>query len=214
MGFHFHPKKGANIQVKSKSNVHVGEYPFHDKIKSELLLVLEKYFDRQDRGSNVYATMTEWKITSPQIERLKAYVVNELHKFLPNSMVRQDQDMEVIWRDFWGNIYRKGDYAKSHHHKPSPFSFVYFLKTKWYDSPLIFSDFGRRIRPKEGRFVIFPGYLMHAVPKHRYNESRITLSGNLHYKDVCNTEWIDSISEIDLYKEEVEISDLYTGGWR
>ena len=79
---------------------------------------------------------------------------------------------------FWGNVYRKGDYAQSHCHKPSNFSFAYFVKSKWYDSPLIFNDSGKRIRPKEGRYVIFPSYLLHSVPKHRYNHERITLSGN------------------------------------
>ena len=212
MKFYFHPSKDANIEIKSKSNVHVGEYPFHDKIKSELLLVLEKYLDRQSRDSNVYATMTEWRITSPQIERLKTYVVSELYKYLPNSMIK-GENMDVLWRDFWANIYRKGDYAKSHHHKPSVFSFVYFLKTKWYDSPLVFTDFGEKIRPQEGRFVIFPGFIMHKVPKHRYNESRITLSGNLHYKDVCTKEWLD-LPQVDILKEEIRISELYTEGLR
>ena len=183
MKFYFHPSKDANIEIKSKSRVHVGEYPFHDKIKSELLLVLEKYLDRQSRDSNVYATMTEWKITSPQIERLKTYVVSEIYKYLPNSMVQKGENMDVLWRDFWANIYRKGDYAKSHHHKPSVFSFVYFLKTKWYDSPLVMTDFKEKIRPKEGRYVIFPGHLRHHVPKHRYKDVRITLSGNLLIKE-------------------------------
>ena len=213
MKFYFHPSKDANIEIKSKRRVHVGEYPFHDKIKSELLLVLEKYLDRQSRDSNVYATMTEWKITSPQIERLKTYVVSEIYKYLPNSMVQKGENMDVLWRDFWANIYRKGDYAKRHHHKPSVFSFVYFLKTKWYDSPLVFTDFGEKIRPKEGRFVIFPGFIMHKVPKHRYNESRITLSGNLHYTDVCTKEWLD-LPQVDILKEEIRISELYTEGLR
>ena len=78
----------------------------------------------------------------------------------------------------WGNLYRKGDYAQSHSHKSFDYSFAYFVKAKWYDSPLIFDDSGKRIRPKEGRYVIFPGYLSHNVPKNRYNHERVTLSGN------------------------------------
>ena len=53
------------------------------------------------------------------------------------------------------------------------------MKSTWYDSPLVFTDSGKRIRPKEGRFVAFPAYLLHHVPKHRYKDPRITLSGNL-----------------------------------
>ena len=59
---------------------------------------------------------------------------------------------------------------------------AYFVKSKWYYPPLVFTDSGKRIRPKEGTFVAFPAYLMHHVPKHRYNDTRITLSGNLTIK--------------------------------
>ena len=88
------------------------------------------------------------------------------------------RDMVKV-KNFWGNVYEKGDYAQSHCHKPNDFSFAYFVKSKWYYSPLVFSDSGKRVRPKEGRFVAFPAYLLHHVPKHRYNDTRITLSGNL-----------------------------------
>ena len=83
-------------------------------------------------------------------------------------------------KNFWANVYKKGDYAQSHCHKPAAFSFAYFVKSKWYDSPLVFTESGKRIRPKEGTFVAFPAYLLHHVPKHRYNDTRITLSGNFY----------------------------------
>ena len=59
-----------------------------------------------------------------------------------------------------------------------------FLKAKWYYSPLVFTESGKRIRPKEGRFVAFPAYLKHHVPKHRYKDTRITLSGNFSVPNV------------------------------
>ena len=34
------------------------------------------------------------------------------------------------------------------------------------------------VRPKEGRYIIFPSYLIHSVPKHRSKHERVTLSGN------------------------------------
>ena len=80
--------------------------------------------------------------------------------------------------DFWVNVYSKGEYAVPHAHEPALYSFAYFLNSKWYDSPLIFSDSGKKIRPKEGKFVVFPSYLKHHVPKHRYDHNRITISGN------------------------------------
>ena len=179
--------------VKSTSDVLVSDYPFHDSLKDELVSVLENYEDQQNRTSNVKATMTGWNITSPQIERLKKYVSNEIDKSLPYciKMVNAGQPaLKLIWKDFWGNVYHKGDYAKVHNHSPAMCSFVYFLKTKWYNSPLIFKEFGERVRPKEGKFVVFPGHIRHHVPKHRYNETRMTLSGNLFYDQVCTHTWI------------------------
>ena len=83
--------------------------------------------------------------------------------------------------DIWGNIYNKGDCTINHTHgdHSNYCSFVYFLKSKWYYSPLIFTDSGKKIRPKEGRFVIFPSNIYHHVPVHRYDNQRITLSGNV-----------------------------------
>ena len=93
-------------------------------------------------------------------------------------MVDGERDILKVG-NFLANVYEKGDYAQSHCHKPNDFSFAYFVKSKWYYPPLVFTDSGKRIRPKEGRFVAFPSYLMHHVAKHRYNDTRITLSGNI-----------------------------------
>ena len=102
-----------------------------------------------------------------------------MHKFSPNSMSQDGKEMVLRWKDFWGNVYRKGDYTQIHHHKPSVFSFVYFLKTKWYNSSLVFSDSGQKVRPKEGRYVIFSAQTFHHVPKHKFKETRITLAANI-----------------------------------
>ena len=46
------------------------------------------------------------------------------------------------------------------------------------------TDFKEKIRPKEGRYLIFPAHLKHHVPKHRYKDTRITLSGNFSVPNV------------------------------
>ena len=187
------------MKVRSKSDVYIADYPFHDKLRDELVSVLENYEDQQNGTTNVKATMTSWNITSPQIEKLKKYAANEIDKVFPFSMVNEGSIMTLGWKDFWGNVYRKGDHTLSHQHRPSICSFVYFLKTKWYDSPLVFTDFGERVRPKEGRYVVFPGHIWHHVPKHRYDETRITLSGNLFYNEVCSDDWYkDSANDVKI----------------
>jgi len=173
------------IRVKNYEDIFIEEYPFHKELKDELVPLLEKYPDKQGRKTNVQATMTEWNWDpeNVRLKRLKNNItefVNYNYAFRRSGNSKKDRYFII---DFWGNIYQKGDYTKSHSHRPAHFSCVYFLKTKWYHSPLVFGDSGKKIRPKEGTFVIFPSHLDHFVPKHRYNETRITLSGNMKIKE-------------------------------
>jgi len=176
------------IRVKTDDYVWIGEYPLHKQLKDELVPLLEKYPDQHNRETNVKATMTEWNWNpeNVRLERLKNNIlefVNYNCNYYPPRTIEDTRSVRYLMKDFWGNIYRKGDYTKPHTHRPEVFSCVYFLKSKWYHSPLVFSDSGKKIRPKEGTFVIFPSHLNHLVPKHRYRDTRITLSGNIVIKN-------------------------------
>ena len=168
------------IRVKNYEDVYIGEYPFHKQLKDELVPLLENHPDEIDRKTNVKATMTEydWNLKSDRLERLKNILLENAFSNC-NFKWSDGIDAQYFMKHFWANIYRKGDYTREHHHRPHIFSFVYFLKSKWYHSPLVFSDSGKKIRPTEGTFVIFPSHLNHLVPKHRYRDTRITLSGNI-----------------------------------
>ena len=170
------------ISVKHKADIIKGEYQFADKVKSEVLSLLKVCNPISQNNSNVKASIhTEWDWEPDNItfRNLKNYIREEIEKiYHPGTM--SDGDRQYLkYKNFWANVYKKGNYAQSHCHKPHDFSFAYFVKSKWYHSPLILTDSGKRIRPKEGTFVAFPAYLMHHVPQHRYNDTRITLSGNL-----------------------------------
>ena len=173
------------ISVKHKADIIKGEYQFADKVKSEVLSLL-KFCNPIPQGkSNVKASIhTEWDWEPDNItfRNLKAYIREEIEKHYRPGAMSSGVRNRIECNNFWGNVYEKGDYAQSHCHKPYDYSFAYFVKAKWYDSPLVFTDSGKRIRPKEGTFVAFPAYLNHHVPKHRYNDTRITLSGNLTIK--------------------------------
>ena len=170
------------MKVKHYADIIVGDYPYADKVKSEALSALKVCNPISQNRSNVIASLhTEWNWEPDNItfRNLKAYIAAEIEKYWEPGASSDGARDWVIVKNFWGNVYEKGDYAQSHCHKPVDYSFAYFLQAKWYDSPLIFTHSGKRIRPKEGRYVIFPAYLKHHVPKHRYKDSRITLSGNL-----------------------------------
>ena len=170
------------MKVNHYAKILVGDYQFADKVKSEVLSLLKVCNPIPQNNSNVKAsihTEWDWEIDNITFRNLKAYIREEIEKYYKPGGTSSGTREYLIDKNYWANVYEKGDYAQSHCHKPYDFSFAYFVKSNWYDSPLVFSDSGKRIRPKEGTFVAFPAYLMHHVPKHRYNDTRITLSGNL-----------------------------------
>ena len=169
------------MEVKHNAEVLVGDYPFADKVKSEVLSLLKVCNPIPQERSNVKASIHtdwDWEADNITFRNLKGYIREEVERcFKPGSMSGGGRKRLKV-DNFWANVYKKGDYAQPHCHKPDNFSFAYFVKSKWYDSPLVFTESGKRVRPQEGTFVAFPSYLMHHVPKHRYNDTRITLSGN------------------------------------
>ena len=176
------------MKVNHYAEVLVGDYQFADKVKEQVLSSLKTCNPISQDYSNVKASIhTEWDWEPDNItfRNLKAFVREEIERYFRPGTMSDGPRLPVTYVNFWANVYEKGDYAHSHCHKPWDFSFAYFVKSKWYDSPLIFTDSGKRIRPKEGRFVAFPAYLKHHVPKHRYNDTRITLSGNLEINREC-----------------------------
>ena len=169
------------ISDNHKADIFKGEYQFADRVKSEVLALLKVCNPIPQNNSNVKAsihTEWDWELDNITFRNLKAYIREEIEKYYKPGGTSSGTREYLIDKNFWANVYEKGDYAQSHCHKPYDFSFAYFVKSNWYDSPLVFSDSGKRIRPKEGTFVAFPAYLMHHVPQHRYNDTRITLSGN------------------------------------
>ena len=170
------------MEVKHYAKILVGEYQFSDKVKEQVLSCLKTCNPIPQNNSNVKAsihTEWDWEPDNLTFRNLKSFIREEIEKhFRPGAMSTGSRKW-IYCKSLWGNVYEKGDYAQSHCHKPFDFSFAYFVKSKWYYPPLVLTESGKRIRPKEGRYVIFPSYLMHHVPKHRYKDTRITLSGNL-----------------------------------
>ena len=187
------------IKVQQITNVWEGMYPFHQKLRDELIPILNNYSDQQDNRTNVKATHTEWDFQADNlyVKKLKKYILNEIDTYCPLSTILDKSNINLCVHEMWGNIYNKGDHTVNHHHLPHNYSFLYFLKAKWYHPSLVFrpSSLDRRyhkldpiilptkIRPREGKFLIFPSYLRHEVPIHRFKEQRITLAGNIRLAD-------------------------------
>ena len=173
--------------ISSEYPIIIGEYPFHKQLKEELVPLLENHRDEMGKTSNVKATMTNynWGIDtkSKRLQRFQECMLAEArtHKNYTELTVGGPHLPSLFVKDFWANIYYKGDYTISHNHQDFTmgFSFAYFLKSEWYHPPFVFTNSGKKIKSKEGTYVIFPNHVNHHVPKNRFKETRITLSGNV-----------------------------------
>ena len=163
------------VKLTHKSKIIViDNYLRHSQLKREMVDRLGMMPDVQGKVTNVKATMSEWSITSPEMERLKEFILTKTPLLYPWIVNHQ-----IEFTAWWANVYRKGEYAAPHDHLFCAVSTIYFLKSEWYHSPLVFNDSRKRIKPVEGRLVLFPSYLTHSVPKHKHKETRITLAGNI-----------------------------------
>ena len=167
------------MKVKHNAEIIVRDYQFAESLNKEVLHQLQ--FAENVGHTNVKAslhTVWDWLPDNQKIKNFKSFITSEIENhFKPGNSGYGKREYGKI-TVFWGNVYRKGDYAGKHNHTPCQYSFVYFVKAKWYDSPLVFNVGGEKIRPKEGRYVIFPSYVLHSVPKNQYDHERITVSGN------------------------------------
>ena len=171
------------LNIKNNAQINVDDYQFADPLKEEVLSLLKISSPIPREHSNVKAfhTSWDWFPTNVKIRNFKAYIQFEIEKNFGPGKMATGQRVTLKPINMWANVYEKGDYAQVHHHDSmwTRFSFAYFVKSKWYHPPLVFDDSGYKVRPKEGRFVAFPAYLEHHVPKNRFNEDRVTLSGNI-----------------------------------
>ncbi|MDB4348720.1 2OG-Fe(II) oxygenase family protein [bacterium] len=167
------------MKVQSYSDVIIGNYPHVEDFGRELKPILENEVSTVGQ-TNVKATIhTHWNYLPdhPEVIRFKKFIIKEVDKHFNPSVIGGEK-ASVIQNEFWGNVYTKGDYAQPHHHIPNSVSLVYFLKVKWYDSPLVFSDFDEKIDPEEGKYILFPSHILHHVPTHKFDHKRITISSN------------------------------------
>ena len=166
--------------VKHDVRIELVSYPRHEQLKKEVYECLLHYEDKQNHETNVKAVMTEWNLTSPEIQKLKDYIIKSL-KVLPESL-GWGPSGDFEFRNFWGNIYRYGEYTNSHDHLPEDLTMVYFLSAEEGDAPLLLDDSKTLIYPQEGLLALFPAYVRHSVPKHMSNNVRMTFSGDINRK--------------------------------
>ena len=127
--------------------------------------------------SNVKSYMTDWNMhenfeSFMRIGNIACRAAKKISEnmFKPNLFLGES----------WGIIYNKGKHTKRHSHWPYTYAFGYYL-TNCDTSPLLFPTANKKIYPKKGDLIIFPGHVQHEVPILETEEERIMIAGNLYH---------------------------------
>lgn len=108
-------------------------------------------------------------------------------------------DGGIMFTGSWFSITRQFGVHPEHNHIPATWSGVYYVQANENDSPITFLDSNKNsnwpwmqtnqansyntpsysIKPKTGRLILFPSWLMHRVDQQMADQERVTISFNL-----------------------------------
>tara|TARA_B100001113_G_C20950483_1_gene552910 strand:+ start:89 stop:631 length:543 start_codon:yes stop_codon:yes gene_type:complete len=155
------------------------------EMDKEIKKIIDKQGDRQNKQTNVKAQMTEWNMKDqPGFKKLGNIAINIAKKATIDKYLRDDYDFKIF--NIWGMKYKSGDQAMPHDHWPALWSFAYYLNAPKDAPGLFFPNMGEQggeRKLEKGLFVMFDGYIKHAVRPAEYKGYRYVVSGNL-YEEV------------------------------
>jgi hypothetical protein len=118
--------------------------------------------------------MSEWWVESPAIDTIVDWVVRTTAKNIHYTL---DHTFTIV--STWFAKYSKDDFSVPHHHIPTQYSFVYYVRTPPNSSPLLLPSSNTEIPVEEGLVVILPMGVIHGVDKCPVDD-RLILAGNFY----------------------------------
>lgn len=169
---------------------------YHDVWRNQILS-LQKISPSGEKKSNVngwqsQATLLSDPVFEPLANSLKDYFVAALKEMIG------DRELKFSVQA-WANVNQNNSLNIPHYHPLALLSAVYYLSVPESSGDIYFRDprpgarlsffFGNygdapncssdvRVRPKEGLFLVFPGWLEHGVHLHQGYGERISISAN------------------------------------
>ena len=157
-------------------------------------------WSNHDKGI-VRTNMKGWHSTTDMHQKpVFKPLVDELFKMQHEIFKEELLEREPVIGNMWANINPSGGYNRPHLHPNCHFSGVYYIKTPENSGDLVFNDprstahmtlpnrkQGQppidlwrevRVKPIEGRIIMFPAWLWHCVEPNESNDIRISVSFN------------------------------------
>ena len=153
---------------------------------------------KEDWGKTHYIS-TDFSNKSSTI--LKDLGLNRLTKEIDSHIKQYCSELEFNVKEYvlssWLTKFEKGNYAHIHNHAHADISGVYYYKTNgedgeiffeppvpWFKTSICYEKWRRRwmYTPKEGKILLFPGWLEHGVKTNLTDNVRMSLSFNVCFK--------------------------------
>ena len=180
------------LKIKEFHHVITEKHPYHESLKEKLMKDIDglKFYTPEDNYAftNIRGSQYNFDKNEPKSVRLITQWIYNLilGKYSSSFIGLKEEYLHTddtshppnISSSSWFARYNEGELTWKHDHKHALLGYVYFINSPKGSSPLVFSTSGKRIKPEEGTVVIFPGTLMHHVPKNRCN-NRLILAGNI-----------------------------------
>lgn len=160
------------IEARQRGNIYKFRFPDAENLNTRLHDKIWRHACHQDRGSR----MTQWFVDFEEFDPIKDFAWECLNKVV-TSRCPYEGVPELV--SLWGQLYDKGEYQTKHSHFPCHWSFVYYVNTPIFSSPIIFET--TRVRAKSGDFILFPSWMEHRVPKN-WCKNRSVVAGNFYYR--------------------------------
>ena len=159
------------------------DYPYASRVKSKLYQEIENNLDHAVMGGGYITPMSLHKKGIREVDIIVQWINNLVpqiaYKFTQGG---DDSDKGVGFNnsfeieELWGIIYNKGEGVVKHNHFPWCMSFCYFVNVPKKCVPFILE--GKRIKPIEGRIIVFPSFLYHWAPPSKC-DGRCVIAGNI-----------------------------------
>ena len=146
--------------------------------QKDIIDIIDESDDVQKRNTNVKAKMTHWQMQDePGFKTLASHILNFANMITEIKHNRQKEPF--YFNSMWGICYENQDYTVPHDHWPSIWSCVYYICPPNNCGELIFPELNQIVFPEDKLLVLFPGWMVHEVPKKNFLGKRYTVSANL-----------------------------------
>ena len=161
----------------------LGFQNYHEQMSD----IIRSHKYEEERKSNVKAYMTNYFLHKQH--SIINDVANKAIGIIQSIQVKdQKGNLDKFFTfDCWGAIYNESDFTKPHTHGPALWSWVYYIQVPDNAPPLYFKEAQLCRYPKSDELIMFPGHVIHEVPKASDMQGeRIILAGNI-YLDYRNS---------------------------